>query len=79
MHSPALKASDIRVKFGSKVILDNVSIEIEAGKVTTLLGPNGAGKSTLLKRYAKRLKAKVTSITLVETDHYGHRVRWPSI
>lgn len=58
MHSPALKASDIHVKFGSKVILDNVSIEIEAGKVTTLLGPNGAGKSTLLKALCQEIESQ---------------------
>lgn len=58
MHSPALKASEIHVKFGSKVILDNVSIEIEAGKVTTLLGPNGAGKSTLLKALCQEIESQ---------------------
>ena len=58
MHSPAIKASDIHVKFGSKVILDNVSIEIEAGKVTTLLGPNGAGKSTLLKALCQEIESQ---------------------
>ena len=32
-----------------KTILDNVSLHIPAGRITTLVGPSGAGKTSLLK------------------------------
>ena len=32
-----------------KTVVDNVSFEVETGKVTGFLGPNGAGKSTAMK------------------------------
>jgi branched-chain amino acid transport system ATP-binding protein len=35
--------------YGNKVILSDINIDIEPGKVTAFIGPNGAGKSTLLK------------------------------
>ncbi|MDW1912714.1 ATP-binding cassette domain-containing protein, partial [Vibrio sp. 707] len=37
------------VEFDDRRVLDNISMELEKGKITTLIGPNGAGKSTLVK------------------------------
>jgi len=36
-------------KFGSKVAVDQLSLEIPAGQVFAFLGPNGAGKTTTIK------------------------------
>jgi lipopolysaccharide export system ATP-binding protein len=41
-----LKAINLRKSFGSKVAVDNLSINVEKGEVVGLLGPNGAGKTT---------------------------------
>ncbi|KYC66825.1 iron ABC transporter ATP-binding protein [Heyndrickxia coagulans] len=34
--------------YGSKKVIDHVSVKIPKGKITSFIGPNGAGKSTLL-------------------------------
>lgn len=35
--------------FGTKKVLNNVSIEVPEGSFTSILGPPGAGKTTLLR------------------------------
>ncbi len=44
-----LVAENIGKKFSGVVALENVSMELLAGRVTAILGENGAGKSTLMK------------------------------
>ncbi|NLL17894.1 MAG: ATP-binding cassette domain-containing protein, partial [Clostridia bacterium] len=42
--------------YGSKTVVDNVSLDIERGKITSLIGANGAGKSTLLSMISRLIK-----------------------
>lgn len=49
MNNCILKTNNLAIGYGKKVIVDNISIEIEKGKITSCIGPNGSGKSTLLK------------------------------
>ena len=42
-----LRCENITVNFGGVVACNNVSLEIEEGKIVGLIGPNGAGKTTL--------------------------------
>lgn len=44
-----VELEQVRVQFGKRVLLDNMSLAFEQGEFITILGPNGAGKSTFLK------------------------------
>jgi ABC-2 type transport system ATP-binding protein len=42
-------AKGVSKHYGDLAAVDNVSFEVEKGKIVGLIGPNGAGKTTLLK------------------------------
>ena len=42
-----LKLEKISLKFGRKLILDNLDLKLNNGQILGLLGPNGVGKSTI--------------------------------
>ncbi len=41
--------SNLTKKYGSKVAVEDINLEIEGGHIIGLLGPNGSGKTTLIK------------------------------
>jgi len=47
--APVLKAEGLRVGYGGKPVLLDVSIELRPNEVLCVIGHNGAGKSTLMR------------------------------
>ena len=52
-----LKIEKLNQFFASKQILNDISLQADAGETVALLGPNGAGKTTLLRTIIGLLKA----------------------
>lgn len=44
-----LKIENLTKKFGDKVAVNNISLEVEAGQICAFIGHNGAGKTTTLR------------------------------
>ncbi|MFM9413896.1 ATP-binding cassette domain-containing protein [Peptococcus simiae] len=60
-----LKIENVTKEYRESALLDNVTFDLEKGKVYGLLGKNGAGKTTLLKIIVK----------LIPMDNYKGRVK----
>ncbi len=43
-----LRIENVSKSYGDKKVVNDISLKIEKGKITSFVGPNGAGKSTLL-------------------------------
>ncbi|MEK4425208.1 ABC transporter ATP-binding protein [Solibacillus sp. FSL K6-1523] len=52
-----IAVEQITVGYGTTIIIEELSITIPKGQISTIIGPNGCGKSTLLKTIARILKA----------------------
>lgn len=52
-------------KYHNKAVIEDVSVTIPKGKITSFIGPNGAGKSTLISMVS-RLIAKDEGIITIE-------------
>ena len=42
-----MKVKELSFSYGKNRILNNISLKIPKGRITTILGANGCGKSTL--------------------------------
>ncbi len=49
MNSPLIALESISKSFAEKNVLQNVSMTVNRGEITTIIGPNGAGKSSLVR------------------------------
>ena len=51
-------------RFGKKPVVEDVSVTIEQGTITSFIGPNGAGKSTLLSMVSRLLEVDTGEVLL---------------
>ncbi|WP_079911243.1 ABC transporter ATP-binding protein [Paenibacillus sp. 32352] len=48
-----IEVRQVSKRYGDKHVVENVSVQIGKGKITSFIGPNGAGKSTLLSMISR--------------------------
>ena len=61
-------ASGIRKFYGENAVVDDVSISLPRGGITSIIGPNGAGKSTLLSIISRLLGMDAGSVVIDNLD-----------
>src|SRR5690625_2820330 len=55
-------------KYNQKTVVEDVSVKIEKGTITSFIGPNGAGKSTLISMISRLIAKDNGEITIDGKD-----------
>ncbi len=63
-----LNVRNLTVRFGALVAVNNVSMSLTRGSITSVIGPNGAGKSTLFNLISGAVKPATGSVQLNGID-----------
>lgn len=67
MEQPAaaIQTSGLTTRFGDITAVDNLDLELPAGRIYGLLGPNGSGKTTLIRLLAGLAKPTIGHATVL--------------
>ena len=63
-----VEIKNLTKKFGNSVAIDNLSLNVEKGKITGLIGADGAGKTTLFRILTGLLLADKGSVSVLGLD-----------
>ncbi len=63
-----MRINDLSAGYHKKIIVKDVSLEVNKGEIISLIGPNGGGKSTLLKTILGELKPLDGAVFIGEED-----------
>ena len=66
-----LDARDIHVRFGDRVVLEDISFAVEPGELHGIMGPNGAGKTTFFNVLTGRVRPARGTLSLAGKDLTG--------
>ena len=64
MNTVSLKVESLSCAYGGKIILDDISLSFEPGRLYGILGPNGSGKTTLLRHLCGLQKPQSGTVLL---------------
>jgi iron complex transport system ATP-binding protein len=59
-----LRASQLRLAYGDRVVVPDLSLTVPQGRITAIVGANACGKSTLLRALARLLAPRAGSVLL---------------
>ncbi|SER86657.1 ATP-binding cassette domain-containing protein [Lachnobacterium bovis] len=72
-----MKLTDVSVGYGQKIIVKNINLNFEPGKIYGIIGKNGTGKTTLMKAILGLIDTK--SGTIEKEDTIGALIEEPGL
>lgn len=68
MPLPLIKIENVSHRYGDKLVLNDVNLEVNEGDFMAVTGPNGGGKTTLLRIMLRLLKPTRGTVTYRDGD-----------
>jgi zinc transport system ATP-binding protein len=72
MNNTLITLKKVNKAFAERPVLQNISMQLMQGEITTLIGPNGAGKSTLVRLILGLIKPDSGSLTPAPQLNIGY-------
>lgn len=72
MSQPSLTTTDLTIRFGGHVAVNQVTCAFHPGETTVIVGPNGAGKTTYFNLISGQLSASSGTVHKGKTDITNH-------
>ena len=69
-----IKVKNLAFHYEDEPVLENISFEVDSGKLVMLTGENGAAKTTLLRNVLGLLKPSNGSVHLSSRNHFGEKL-----
>lgn len=68
MPTPSIEISNLSIRYGNFVAVDQLSLSVEPGEIFGLLGPNGAGKTTTFQCLTRQVPISTGTVKLLGHD-----------
>ena len=74
MSEKIIETRNLSYRFGANQVLDQVSLQVEAGSIYGFIGPNGAGKTTSIKILLNLLQTEDKKVFLFGKEFRNNRI-----
>ncbi len=74
MSHPIIKVENVTKSYGTKIVLQDITLDINKGEILGLMGINGSGKSTLLNSIVGYLDPEEGTVLFEEKEENGKPV-----
>ncbi len=75
MDDMIITVCNLRVAYKETLILEDINLEIQKGKIYSIIGPNGCGKTTLLRAMSRNLKPDRGQVLLNKQNIFKTRTK----